>query len=177
MSQLDKIKAFQTGEKNPGIDEEPYISQMDRIIAAKQTIAANMIGLETENTTQLFDIFWKEFLIGKLSKNAKGEYVFKYNKEEVEKARKKGFDILIGFNNLEQEYVNEKLFPIFASRIPPTNRHDMEQVLKKLDMETFDEIEFLKRTQGRTATDPITMISSEIKKRQEIETETQKGER
>ena len=103
---------------------------------------------------KIFDVFWKKILIGDVSKN-ENEYIFKYNKDGIKKANEIGFKYIIGFKNIEQEYASEKLFPIFTSRIPPKNRHDIEKILDRLELSEYDEVEILKRTKGKCFTDEI----------------------
>lgn len=103
---------------------------------------------------KLFDVFWKKILIGHVHKN-ENEYIFKYNRDGVKKANEIGFKYIIGFKNIEEEYTSEKLFPIFTSRIPPKNRHDIEKILNRLELSEYDEIEILKRTNGKCYTDEL----------------------
>ena len=103
---------------------------------------------------KLFDVLWKEILIGDVSKND-NEYIFKYNKEGVEKASQIGFKYIVGFKDIEQEYISEKLFPVFTSRIPPKNRHDIDKILNKLELSEYDEIDILKRTNAKCYTDEL----------------------
>lgn len=103
---------------------------------------------------KLFDVLWKEILIGDVSKNH-NKYIFKYNREGVEKASQIGFEYIVGFKNIDQEYISEELFPVFTSRIPPRNRHDIDKILNKLELSEYDEIELLKRTNGKCFTDEI----------------------
>lgn len=103
---------------------------------------------------KLFNVFWKEIVIGSVLKN-EDKYIFKYNKEGVEKARRIGFEYIVGFKDIEQEYISERLFPVFTSRIPPKNRHDIDKILNKLELSEYNELEILKRTKGKCYTDEI----------------------
>lgn len=103
---------------------------------------------------KLFNVYWNEILIGDVSKSD-NEYIFKYDIHGVEKANKIGFKYIVGFKNIKQEYKSEKLFSIFTSRIPPKNRHDIDDILNKFELSEYDEIELLKRTNGKCYTDDI----------------------
>lgn len=105
---------------------------------------------------KLFGIFWKEILIGNLFKNEE-KYVFKYDKEGITKANEMGFKYIVGFKDINQEYISEKLFSFFVSRIPPRNRHDIDRILKELELAEYDEIEIIKRTNGKCFTDNLEM--------------------
>ena len=101
---------------------------------------------------KLLDVYWNEILIGDLLKN-ENEYIFKYNKQGIEKAREIGFKYIIGFKDIEQEYYSKNLFPVFASRVPPKNRHDINEILTKLELSEYNEVEILKKTNGKCFTD------------------------
>lgn len=103
---------------------------------------------------KLFDVLWKEILIGEVAKKD-NVYIFKYDKEGVKKAKKIGFSYIVGFKDIDQEYMSEKLFSVFTSRIPPKNRHDIDKILNELELSNYDEIEILKRTNGKCFTDEI----------------------
>lgn len=103
---------------------------------------------------KLFDVLWKKILIGNVFKN-NNEYIFKYNRKGVEKASQIGFEYIVGFKDIDQEYISEKLFSVFTSRIPPKNRHDIDKLLNELELSEYDEIELLKKTNGKCFTDEI----------------------
>ena len=104
---------------------------------------------------KLLDIYWKEYMIGHLYLSPKKEYVFKYDKDGVEVAKNNGFDYLIGFSDLDKEYVSRSLFPVFKSRIPPRNRHNINEILNELKIDTYDEIELLRKTRGKSFSDDL----------------------
>ncbi len=100
-----------------------------------------------------FDVLWTKHVIGNLYITDCKEYIFKYNLENVEKAKTEGFSYIIGFKNIDKEYKSEKLFPFFASRIPSKNRHDIQEILKDLNVEKYDESLLLRKTKGKIFTD------------------------
>ena len=102
---------------------------------------------------ETFDVFWKKYAVGNLYVTENREYVFKYNLENVEKAKQAGFSYIIGFKNINEEYQSDKLFPFFASRIPSKNRHDIQNILQSLNIEKYDETMLLRKTKGKLFTD------------------------
>lgn len=112
-----------------------------------------MVGNEEIRYTETFDVFWKKYDIGNLYITENQEYVFRYNLENVEKAKEEGFSYIIGFKNINEEYKSEKLFPFFSSRIPPKNRHNIQNILRDLNLEEYNETQLLKKTKGKLFTD------------------------
>ncbi len=103
--------------------------------------------------TETFNVFWKKYAVGNLYITENEEYIFKYNLENVEKAKKEGFTYIIGFKDINEEYRSEKLFPFFSSRIPSANRHNLQSILRDLNIEEYNECRLLKKTGGKLFTD------------------------
>ena len=55
------------------------------------------------------------------------------------------------FQDLNRVYKSEKLFPIFASRLPDRKRKDIKMILDKYDLEEYDEYMLLKRSGSQAA--------------------------
>lgn len=104
---------------------------------------------------KLFDVFWKDILIADVCQDEEKKYIFKYNSDGINIAKEKGFSYLIGFKDIDREYKSDKLFAVFTSRIPPKNRHNINEILDELELKKYDEIEILKRTNGKCFTDDI----------------------
>ena len=102
----------------------------------------------------LFDVLWNGIKVGDVSKK-ENKYVYKYYTKGVEEAKNKGFDYIVGFKDLNRIYESEKLFTVFSSRIFPKNRHDIDKRLKELGINEYNEIEILKKTNGKCFTDKI----------------------
>jgi hypothetical protein len=106
-------------------------------------------------------LIWKDivsrrnYIVGQLSKN--GQYEFSYG-IEVEEAIKKGFELLISFQDLNKVYKSDILFPTFSSRLPDRNRRGIERVLNKYGLEEFDEYKLLKRSGARLPIDNLEFI-------------------
>ncbi|HCC06714.1 MAG TPA: hypothetical protein DEP72_00915 [Clostridiales bacterium] len=92
-------------------------------------------------------------MIGKLW-NQDNTYKFKYNLEELENARKDGFDILKPFLDDKKLYSSDKMFEFFANRIPDKGRMD---IYNAYGINTYNPIEYLKITKGKLATDNISL--------------------
>lgn len=97
----------------------------------------------------------KNYIVGELSKN--GQYEFRYT-GEVNEAISVGFELLISFKNLEKTYTSDTLFPTFSSRLPDKKRRDLDKILKKYNLETFDEYDLLKRSGARLPIDNLEFI-------------------
>ncbi len=67
----------------------------------------------------------RQYIVGQLTKN--GQYEFQYC-EEIEKALEVGFTPLVSFERLNVVYKSEKLFPVFASRLPDRKRKDIKKI-------------------------------------------------
>ncbi|MFZ3132034.1 MAG: HIRAN domain-containing protein [Desulfosporosinus sp.] len=106
-------------------------------------------------------LIWKEpktrrrYLVGELSKN--GQFEFTYN-NEVHEAIEDGFELLIAFPEINKLYKSDKLFPVFASRLPDPKRKGIEVILEKYGLEEYDAYKLLKRSGARLPIDNIEFI-------------------
>lgn len=106
-------------------------------------------------------LIWKDpysrrnYIVGQLSKN--GQYEFSYG-FEVEDAIKKGFKLLISFDNIDEIYKSDTLFPTFSSRLPDRKRRGIERILEKYGLQEFDEYRLLKRSGARLPIDTLEFI-------------------
>ena len=105
-------------------------------------------------------LIWKDprtrqnFAIGKLGKGDK--YFFEYF-DDVGKAEKNGWVKFEVFPD-EKVYESDILFPVFASRLPDRKRRDIEKILDKYGLSTFDEFELLRKSEGRLPIDTYSFI-------------------
>lgn len=97
----------------------------------------------------------KRYIVGKLSKN--GQYEFSYDCEYKE-AIEAGFELLIAFQDPEKVYRNDELFSVFASRLPDPKRKDIEEILKKYQLQKYDAYELLKRSGAKLPIDNLEFI-------------------
>lgn len=102
------------------------------------------------------------FLVGELSRDTPygDEIVFKYNKDEVEKAKNVGFLNYPEFADLEKEY-RDNIKSAFSLRLMPKSRNDRSNYLafwysNIQGIDWFDELGF---TQGKLATDTFEFLS------------------
>lgn len=108
----------------------------------------------------------KQYIVGQLVKN--GQYEFRYA-EEIQDAMEDGFSPLLCFSDLEKVYRDQKLFPVFASRLPDKRRKDIQNILKKYDMEYYDEYLLLKRSGARLPIDNFEFIDPIMNSDENIE--------
>lgn len=100
-----------------------------------------------------------KYLIGALFRDKeKGKYYFKVSKAHVESAVEKGIisKALLPFSDFNKIYESNKLFSIFKIRLPKLERYssdELKELLQDLNMNEFDEFEYLKKTNGQLATD------------------------
>ena len=97
----------------------------------------------------------KQYIVGQLTKN--GGYEFQYC-EEVNTAIADGFTLLLCFQELNKVYKDNKLFPIFASRLPDRKRKNIQNILEKYGLKEYDEYMLLKRSGARLPIDNLEFI-------------------
>ena len=104
---------------------------------------------------KVLNVLWKEHVVGYVYQDEENKYIFKYDDEAVKKAKENGFDYLVGFKDLEKQYESKELFPVFTSRIPPKNRHNIKKILSDLELKEYNAVDILKKTHGKCITDDI----------------------
>lgn len=97
----------------------------------------------------------RNYTVGKLCRENE-KYTFEYCLEN-EKAQKDGWDLIRAFPE-EKKYESETLFPAFASRLPDRKRRNIEDILKKYDLDFYDGFELLRRSGGRLPIDTYEFI-------------------
>lgn len=97
----------------------------------------------------------KQYIVGQLTKN--GQYEFQYC-GEVQSAIDDGFTPLLGFSDLNKVYKNERLFSIFASRLPDKKRKNIHNILYKYGLHEYDEYLLLKKSGARLPIDNLEFI-------------------
>lgn len=111
-------------------------------------------------------LIWKQpktrrrYKVGVLTYDNKN-YTFSYVDPEVNNAKDAGFSYFPGFKNIDETYVNDKLFSNIETRLPNTSRADYLEILNSYDLNiNFSKIEILKATKGRLVTDNFEFIPS-----------------
>ncbi|MGN0465310.1 MAG: HIRAN domain-containing protein [Lachnospiraceae bacterium] len=97
----------------------------------------------------------RQYIIGQLTKN--GQYEFQYG-EEVQSAIADGFKPLLCFPDLNKVYKDNRLFSIFASRLPDRKRKNIQSILNKYGLKEYDEYMLLKRSGARLPIDNLEFI-------------------
>lgn len=117
--------------------------------------------MSTKNGKDYLYLIWKhpetrkQYIVGILSKN--GLFEFEYGKE-IDEARKNGFQGIAAFEDFSKKYTNEKLFPVFASRLPDKKRRGISDILKRYNLDEYDEYLLLKNSGARLPIDTFEFI-------------------
>lgn len=112
------------------------------------------------NNNRYLLLIWKDpqtgrnFTIGKLCRNDK--YTFEYY-GEFSKAENHGWSKLEVFPE-EKIYESDTLFTVFASRLPDKKRRDIDEILRKYNLTTFDEFELLRKSSAKLPIDTYYFI-------------------
>lgn len=101
------------------------------------------------------DLTRRQYIVGQLSKN--GQYEFQYY-GEFKEAQEAGFTLLILFSSTEKVYQSKELFSVFKSRLPDRKRKDIDKILNKYGLESYDSYELLKRSGARLPIDNLQFI-------------------
>lgn len=119
-----------------------------------------MINIKNFKSDYLY-LIWKNpqnrsrYKVGTLKKNSR--YEFKYS-DNIQECIEHGFDLLVSFPDIKKNYISNKLFPEFLSRIPGPTRVDINEILQKYNLETYDAFELIKRSGAKTSLDTLEFI-------------------
>lgn len=108
-------------------------------------------------------------IIGELCKS--NGFEFRYATEKAQELKSVGFNNLTAFPDIGNVYVSNNLFPAFSSRLPDKRRSDIDIILSRYDMDSYDEFELLKKSGGKLPIDslefvePIDLLDKNIKRR------------
>ena len=101
----------------------------------------------------------KKYLIGALFRDKeKRKYYFKMSRKHVEKAIHEEVisEALLPFYDLDKIYESDEIFAIFKVRLPKIetySQEEMKELLEDLEMDEYDEFEYLRKTKGMLVTD------------------------
>ncbi len=101
----------------------------------------------------------KKYLIGALCRDKeKGKYYFKLSKAHIEKALKEKVisKAILPFSDYDKIYESSEIFAIFKIRLPKIENYTEEELrdlLEDLEMDEYDEFEYLRKTKGILMTD------------------------
>ena len=93
--------------------------------------------------------------VGIFKKNTKYEFQYVSN---IQTYIKEGFDLLVSFPDTQKTYTSEKVFPEFLSRIPGPTRIDINEILQKYQLSSYDAFELIKRSGAKTSLDTLEFI-------------------
>ncbi len=102
-------------------------------------------------------LFWSdidnnEYLLGKLYKK-ENYYYFEINEDGLGMALRHGCFGIGQINILEKINKSEELFDFFKNRIPSKDNPNIDNFLRSIGLDEYDEYEILKRTGARLLTD------------------------
>ncbi len=101
----------------------------------------------------------KKYLIGALFRDKeKGKYYFKLSRAHIEKALEEGAisETILPFSDYDKIYESDEIFAIFKIRLPRIEKYskdELDELLKDMQMEEYDEFEYLRKTKGVLMTD------------------------
>lgn len=117
--------------------------------------------MSIKNGRDYIYLIWKDnetrrqYIVGQLSKN--GQFEFSYG-FEVKEAIEKGFNLLISFEDINNVYKSDMLFPVFSSRLPDKKRKGIDKILSKYELDEYNEYNLLKRSGARLPIDNLEFI-------------------
>lgn len=106
----------------------------------------------------------KKYHVGNLFYEDGKGYLFHYVEDEkargLHEAIKNGFSGFFAFPDFDKKYRSKFLFHAFSRRLPNKGRPDYDELLKSYGLNsTAHEMELLKITKGKTATDSFELVS------------------
>ena len=105
----------------------------------------------------ILDIYWSDMNNNKYniaSLEKKNElYILDINESELKQATHSGCFGIGDIKFLQNKYISKDLFSFFRNRIPSSTHPKIDSILKRYNMVQYDEMELLRATEGRLATD------------------------
>lgn len=129
---------------------------LDKLSAATESSKENESGCITE-----LSVIWRDlnsnikYFIGILTRVHDDLFVFKY----VDKLPK-SFKGLVAFPDLHKTYFSVGMFQTFGSRLPDRKRVDIDEILDRYGLTSYDQFELLRVTGGRQPIDTIEFVES-----------------
>lgn len=81
-----------------------------------------------------------------------GEWFFKYSDEF--KNHSDVYNRIIGFPDMDKTYKSELLWPFFQIRIPGLKQPAIQEIIKRENIDQYNEVELLKRFGHKNVTNP-----------------------
>jgi hypothetical protein len=101
------------------------------------------------------------FIVGEIIKNANKGIIFKYLKDDIERAKKQGFTPYTDFPEIDKEY-KENVIEVFGQRLIKAERMDINRFLDFWDIDpqyVHDKYYMLAYTQGMLSTDKFEFLA------------------
>ncbi|MCI0660679.1 MAG: HipA N-terminal domain-containing protein [Acidobacteria bacterium] len=98
-----------------------------------------------------FLLKYENLLVGTLSVE-EGKWKFEYSEEFKQNGSLRP---IVGFPDINKIYQSDELWQFFASRIPSPEQAEVEEILKRENIEEDDAVSLLKRFGGKTITNPF----------------------
>ena len=106
-------------------------------------------------TEAKFLLKYDNLLIGTLSASG-GNWKFEYSEEFK---RRSDLRPIIEFPDISKIYERPDLWQFFASRIPSPEQNEVEEILKRENIEIDDAVGLLKRFGRKTITNPFELVA------------------
>ncbi|MGV3488545.1 MAG: HIRAN domain-containing protein [Tuberibacillus sp.] len=105
----------------------------------------------------------QRYHIGNLS-SLNGEYTFSYERSGKRRtlfeAMNNGYKPHLAFRDVNKVYKSDRLFDAFARRLPDKRRPDFQELLQSFGLsKDYTDMDLLRATGGRLATDPYEFVS------------------
>lgn len=105
----------------------------------------------------VLDLYWEdidenEYKIASLEHNNE-MYTLSINEQSLKNATHHGCFGIGECKFLMNKYNSKELFPFFKNRIPSSEHPRIDKILKKYNLDKYDEMELLRMTEGRLVTD------------------------
>jgi hypothetical protein len=78
------------------------------------------------------------------------------------KARADEFYPIVGFPDLDKVYRSDKLWPFFLVRIPELGQPEVQETIRREELDATNEAELLRRFGHRTLANPFTLSAEPI---------------
>lgn len=101
----------------------------------------------------------RTYTVGKLEKKSVG-FSFEYW-GDFKKACDDGWGMIRAFPEVKK-YESKNLFPVFSSRLPDRKRRNIEDVLRKYGLTSYDGYELLKQSGGKLPIDTFEFVKPDV---------------
>ena len=89
-----------------------------------------------------------------------GEWIFTYTRQFKERSDE--FYPIVGFSDLEKVYRSDKLWPFFLVRIPGLGQPEVQETIRRENLDATNEAELLRRFGKRTLANPFVLDTEPV---------------